>query len=118
MEPVHAGRVGKLRGLGAGGSVQHHAHLRSRGQPACAKPASAQRTTFAYDAANQLTTSVDAGGTTTYTFDATETWRCRFPTRIERAILWDIENRLTKLLRRSTLRSRNNRLKSWYIRPD
>ena len=58
---------------------------------------SGQLTTFAYDVANQLATSVDDGGRTTYTFDATGNLALQVAPAGRTTYAWDIENHLTKL---------------------
>ena len=56
------------------------------------------RTTFTYDAANQITTSIDSGGVTTYTYDnAGNLEVIRTPSNQRTTNTWDDENRRTKV---------------------
>ncbi|QDT31466.1 RHS repeat domain-containing protein [Thalassoglobus polymorphus] len=60
------------------------------------KNESGARTTYSYDAANQLSNSVDANGTTTYTFDADGNQQLvQAPDNDRTTTTWDYENKTT-----------------------
>ena len=62
------------------------------------KNADGTRTTFTYDAADQLRTGLDLSGTTTYTFDATGNQQLIAAPNGDRTTnTWDYENKNTKV---------------------
>ena len=66
------------------------------------KIADGARTTLVYDAANQLSSSEDAGGTTTYTYDANGNQHVTVaPGGARTTQIWDYENRLVRTIQPS-----------------
>ena len=77
---------------------RHDVHLRSTGQPP-RQAGVGSATTYAYDLANQLTTSQDASGVTTYTYDlAGNLHVVEHPSGQRDDNTWDDQNRQTRVL--------------------